>query len=387
MGEVYRAHDLRLNRSVAIKILAGGTAVSAERRERFDREAQAVARLEHPHVCRLYDVGHEHDLDYLVMEYLEGETLASRMSRGALPADEAIDIATQIADALSHTHRHGLVHRDLKPGNVMLSGTSAKLLDFGIAKWLSGLDPAAKITTSTLIGVGAIAGTLPYMAPEQIDGKPVDERCDIFALGAILYEMLAGRPAFSGDTPSETMAAILTNQPEPLRNLTPDISPALAKVVTKCLAKRPADRWQSADELTGALQKFKGAPARDTRRAHVAASAPATKPADRLTATVPVRAATRGTRRMWAAALAATVSSRSARVLRSIATRNPRRRPSRRRTRRRGDRSPSWASGISQASRRGVALDGVRGNADDRADRRRADSRDCRQNVARMKIE
>ena len=264
MGEVYRAQDRRLNRSVAIKVVLSGATVSAERRERFDREAQSVARLEHPHVCRIYDVGHEHDLDYLVMEYLEGETLAARLGRGPLPVADAIEIARQIAEALAHTHAHGLVHRDLKPGNVMLTATGVKLLDFGLAKWLSGPSDTG-VTSSTLIGVGLIAGTLQYMAPEQIDGQPVDERCDIFALGAILYEMLAGHPAFSGETASSTMAAILVGQPAPLRNLHSGIPPALIDIVAKCLAKRPADRWASASDLAGALRTLTSPSALDRR--------------------------------------------------------------------------------------------------------------------------
>jgi eukaryotic-like serine/threonine-protein kinase len=254
MGEVYRAQDLRLNRFVAIKIVLSGARVTAEQRERFDREAQAVARLVHPYVCRLYDVGHDHDLDYLVMEFLEGETLAARMARGPLPVDDAVAIAGQIADALAHTHQHGLVHRDLKPGNVMLTPTGAKLLDFGLAKCLSGADPGSGVTSSTLIGVGVIAGTLQYMAPEQIEGQPLDERCDIFALGAILYEMLAGRPAFSGDTVSSTMASILIGQPAPLGTLLPNVSPSLANLVGRCLAKRPAERWSSAADVAAALR-------------------------------------------------------------------------------------------------------------------------------------
>jgi serine/threonine protein kinase/tetratricopeptide (TPR) repeat protein len=253
MGEVYRAHDPRLNRSVAIKIIVRGASVTPEARERFNREAQAVAHLEHPNVCRIYDVGCDRDVDYLVMEYLEGETLADRMMRGPLPPPEAIAIAAQIADALGYTHKHGLVHRDLKPGNVMLTDDAAKLLDFGLAKWLSGSDRAGGITSSTLIGVGAIAGTLQYMAPEQIDGKPVDGRCDIFALGLILYEMLAGRPAFSGDSPSETMAAILGGQPAPLRDI-PGVSPSITHIIATCLAKRPSDRWASAGALADALR-------------------------------------------------------------------------------------------------------------------------------------
>jgi tetratricopeptide (TPR) repeat protein/TolB-like protein len=280
MGEVYRALDLRLNRFVAIKIVLSGARVTDEQRERFNREAQAVARLVHPYVCRLYDVGHDHDLDYLVMEFLEGETLAARMARGPLPIDDAVTIAGQIADALAHTHQHGLVHRDLKPGNVMLTPSGAKLLDFGLAKYLSGSEPGGGVTSSTLIGVGVIAGTLQYMAPEQIEGQPLDERCDIFALGAILYEMLAGRPAFSGDTVSSTMASILIGQPTPLRTLLPDVSPSLAGVVAKCLAKRPADRWSSAGEVAAALRSpvsAAGAAARVnrlfTRRSLVAVAA------------------------------------------------------------------------------------------------------------------
>ena len=188
------------------------------------------------------------------MEFLEGETLASRMARGPLPVDDAVAIAGQIADALAHTHQHGLVHRDLKPGNVMLTPTGAKLLDFGLAKSLSGPELGSGVTSSTLIGVGVIAGTLQYMAPEQIEGQSLDERCDIFALGAILYEMLAGRPAFSGDTVSSTMASILIGQPTPLGTLLPSVSPSLANVVGKCLAKRPADRWPSAADVAVALR-------------------------------------------------------------------------------------------------------------------------------------
>ena len=258
MGEVYRAQDLRLNRSVAIKSVVKRTDLPGELRDRFARESQAVARLDHPNICQIYDVGHEGDVDYLVMEYLPGETLASRMATGSIPVDAAIEIACQIADALAHTHHHGLVHRDLKPGNILLSGATAKLLDFGVAKWLSGSAFDGPMTSSTLIGTGMIAGTLQYMAPEQIDGKPVDERCDIFALGVILYEMLAGEPPFSNETPSATMAAILTAAPAPLRELVPELPPALTGIVAKCLAKRPEDRWQSADDLASALRSLRG---------------------------------------------------------------------------------------------------------------------------------
>src|SRR5439155_9956477 len=177
----------------------------------------------------------------------EGETLAARLTRGCLPVDEAVGVGRQIADALAYMHHHDLVHRDLKPGNVMLAPGGAKVLDFGLVKSLSEGDRAG-VTTSTLVGGGAVAGTLQYMAPEQIDGASVDARCDIFALGAVLYEMLTGRPAFSGETPSAVVAAILSGQPVPLRDLLPEATPALSRIVTRCLAKRRSGRWSSADE-------------------------------------------------------------------------------------------------------------------------------------------
>jgi eukaryotic-like serine/threonine-protein kinase len=238
MGEVYRAYDRRLNRSVAIKILTGP--IDDDRRARFMREARSVAHVEHPHVCRIYDVGRDHDVDYLVMEYLEGETLASRLARGPLPADEAIAIARQVAEALASTHGRGLVHRDLKPGNVMLTAAGAKVLDFG----LSG--PAATDTAT-------IAGTLHYMAPEQLDGRPATAQSDIFALGSMLYEMLAGRRAFAGENASATIAAILHHDPPPLPDAGPR-SPALAGIVSRCLARNAADRWPSAQALAEALR-------------------------------------------------------------------------------------------------------------------------------------
>jgi eukaryotic-like serine/threonine-protein kinase len=238
MGEVYHAYDGRLNRSVAIKIVTG--AIDDDLRARFMREARAVAHVEHPHVCRVYDVGRDQDVDYLVMEYLEGETLASRLTNSSLPAADAIAIARQIAEALASTHDRGLVHRDLKPGNIILTGTGAKVLDFG----LSG--PASTETAT-------IAGTLQYMAPEQIDGLPATPQSDIFALGSMLYEMLAGRRAFAGENASATIAAILHQDPPPL----PDAgagSPAVASTVSRCLAKNAADRWPSAQALAEALR-------------------------------------------------------------------------------------------------------------------------------------
>jgi tetratricopeptide (TPR) repeat protein/TolB-like protein len=248
MGEVYRAYDHRLKRSVAIKIVAAAT---DDLRARFIREAQAVARVEHPHVCRVYDVGRDHDVDYLVMEYLEGETLASRLEREPLPVGEAIAIARQIAEALARTHDHGLVHRDLKPGNVMLTGTGAKVLDFGLS---------APVSAET----ATIRGTLQYMSPEQIDGHPATPSSDLFALGAILYEMLTGRRAFAGENASATIAAILHQDPPPLPNAGGH-SPALAVVVSTCLAKNPAARWPSARALAEALRALPQRPGRQRR--------------------------------------------------------------------------------------------------------------------------
>ena len=237
-GDVYRARDPRVNRPVAIKIVP---AVDAEWRDEFDREATALARVEHPHLCRLYEVGHDRGIDYLVMEYLEGETLASRVARGPLPLAHAIDVAGQIARALAHAHRLGLVHGDLRPANVMLTPRDeehaappySRLLDLGLARWL--------------------AKRAPRRAPEQIDGQPFDERGDLCALGAMLCEMITGRPAFGNDTPSAT-----------LLQTRPEVPLALVVVVERCLAKDPADRWPSAADVADALQKLKG----DASRRH-----------------------------------------------------------------------------------------------------------------------
>ena len=254
MGEVYRARDLRLDRTVAIKVLPGELSLNPLHRERLLREARAVSNLNHPNICTLHDIGSENGVDYLVMECLEGDTLQQRLNNGPLPLEEALRRAIEIADALDRAHREGVVHRDLKPGNVILTRSGAKLLDFGLAKTGAGmLRPAADETvTRVLTAQGAIVGTLQYMAPEQLEGKDAGPRADIFAFGAVLYEMLAGRRAFTGDNPASIVASILTAEPLPA----PEISgsSALDRVIRKCLAKNPDRRWQTAADLRDELE-------------------------------------------------------------------------------------------------------------------------------------
>jgi Tol biopolymer transport system component/predicted Ser/Thr protein kinase len=251
MGEVWKARDTRLERSVAIKVLPAAVAQNAQLKVRFEREAKTISQLNHPNICTLYDVGD----DYLVMELLEGETLADRVARGPLPISETLRIGAQIAEALDRAHRAGIVHRDLKPGNVMLTKTGAKLLDFGLAK--SG---AFEITNDgatlqkSLTAEGTILGTFQYMAPEQLEGVEADPRTDIFALGAVLYEMASGRRAFDGKTRTSLIAAIVGSDPPPIAQLQPMTPPALEHVIRKCLSKEPDDRWQSAHDIAEELR-------------------------------------------------------------------------------------------------------------------------------------
>src|ERR1700726_3942177 len=253
MGEVYRARDTRLNRAVAIKILRQGIAEAPEVRQRFEREARAVSSLTHTHICALYDVGHQDGIEYLVMEYIEGETLAARIAKGPLPTADLLRYASQIADALDKAHRQGIVHRDLKPGNVMLTKSGAKLLDFGLAKSgeiLQGGDISSSPTVSQpLTTRGTIVGTMQYMSPEQLEGKEADARSDIFSFGAMLYEMATGKKAFEASSHASLIAAILKEDPRPLRELQPMTPPLLERIVKSCLAKDPDDRPQSAHDL------------------------------------------------------------------------------------------------------------------------------------------
>jgi len=261
MGEVYRARDTRLERSVAVKILPQHLADKAEASERFEREARTISSLNHPNICQLHDVGQQDGVRYLVMELLEGETLADRLRRGPLPFEQVLRYGAEIADGLHAAHRRGVVHRDLKPGNVMLTKSGAKLMDFGLAKGIIQPSLVSEGLTATLTSShatpltqqGTIVGTFQYMAPEQIEGKEADARSDIFSFGAVLYEMVRGKRAFEGKTLVSVAAAILEKEPEPLRGqpLTPA---SLERVIRKCLAKDPDARWQSAGDLASELR-------------------------------------------------------------------------------------------------------------------------------------
>jgi serine/threonine protein kinase len=256
-GEVYRAKDTRLDREVAIKVLPADVAASPPARERFEREARAVAALSHPHICVLHDVGRHDGIDFLVMELLAGETLAERLARGALSLSQSLEYGVQISDALDKAHRAGIVHRDLKPANIMLTKTGAKLLDFGLAKRralpLAGPGDS-DLPTRDLTAQGSIVGTLQYMAPEQLEGKEADGRADVWALGAILYEMVTGTKAFQGKSQASLIAAILGHEPPPMESVQPLSPPLLNRLVQHCLKKDPNDRMQSAGDACQALR-------------------------------------------------------------------------------------------------------------------------------------
>jgi eukaryotic-like serine/threonine-protein kinase len=253
MGQVYRARDTRLDRRVALKILAPDLAVDRRNRDRFEREARALSRLTHPHICMLLDIGRadvaDSERQFLVMELLEGETLASRLTRGPLSIDDALKYAIQIAEALAVAHTHGIIHRDLKPANIMLTKSGVKLLDFGLARLRDSAGAATGDTASGHTAMNVIAGTLPYMSPEQLRGEEIDARSDIFAFGVVLHEMLSARRPFAADSQAALIAMILEHDPPRLSDSQPLISPALDRLVKTCLAKDPADRWQHAHDI------------------------------------------------------------------------------------------------------------------------------------------
>src|ERR1700677_3688441 len=270
MGEVYRALDTRLDRTVAVKVLASHLSSSPELKQRMEREARAISSLNHPHICQLYDIGSHDGTDFLVMEFLEGETLADKLRKGALTLSEVFKIGIDVAEALAVAHRSGIVHRDLKPGNIMLTAGGAKLMDFGLAKPLglqpasgSGAAPPSFTAMATMSGpnplsslttAGSIIGTIQYMSPEQIEGKDADARSDIFAFGAVLYEMVAGKRPFTGKSQISLASSILESDPDPIGVLKPQTSPAFEHVVKTCLQKNPEDRYLAAHDIRLELQ-------------------------------------------------------------------------------------------------------------------------------------
>jgi eukaryotic-like serine/threonine-protein kinase len=258
MGDVYSARDTRLDRMVAIKVLPSGLSMSEERRRRFAREAKVISSFNHPHICLLYDIGHQDGIDFLVMEYLEGETLAKRLSRGRIPLEQSLRFASDVAEALDIAHSNGIVHRDVKPGNIMITKGRVKLLDFGLARAIgrgtAAVDGSTATTGPPITKEGIAPGTVPYMAPEQLEGGEAGVRSDVWALGATLYEMVTGKPPFTGKSQESLIAAISEKEPAPITDAQPDTPPALERVVRRCLAKDPEGRYQSARDLGFALE-------------------------------------------------------------------------------------------------------------------------------------
>ena len=280
MGEVYKAKDTRLDRTVAIKVLPEKSMPSAEARQRFEREARTISQLSHPHICTLHDVGRENDVEYLVMEYIEGDTLQARLVNGPLPLDQTLRYGIEIVDALDRAHRQGIVHRDLKPGNVMLTRGGVKLLDFGLARDFAAASSGPSAFTAlptaapNLTQEGSILGTVQYMAPEQLEGKTSDARTDIFALGSVLYEMATGKKAFTGASQASLISSIMKEEPSPISVLSPMSPSALDRVVRTCLAKDPDDRWQTARDVGLQLQGIRDDASRSSSSAQGALPAP-----------------------------------------------------------------------------------------------------------------
>jgi serine/threonine protein kinase len=274
MGEVWKARDTRLDRTVAIKVLPKFIADRDDLRARFEREARAVSSLKHPNICVLFDIGKQDGIDFMVLEHLEGETLAARVSKGPLPLDQVLKYAAQIADALDRAHRSDVCHRDVKPANIMLTRDGVKVLDFGLAKTPRRVGPddvtglAAALTSE-----GTILGTPQYMAPEQYEGKEADERSDIFAFGCVVYEMVTGKRCFDGKTKASLIASVLGGEPVPMSTLVPVTPPALERLVKRCIEKDPEDRYQSMRDVVLELRSTgaSGADFRSARPSHKAA--------------------------------------------------------------------------------------------------------------------
>ena len=282
MGEVYRANDRRLDRTVAIKILPADIAADPASKQRFEREAKAISNLNHPNICVLHDIGHQDGIDYIVMECVEGETLVKRLEKGPLPLDQALKVAAQIADALDKAHRNGVVHRDLKPGNIMLTPNGAKLLDFGLAKQTSPLATLATMTSaapnSPITQQGTIVGTFQYMSPEQVQGLELDGRSDIFSLGAVLYEMLTGKRAFQGKTQLSVASAIMESEPTPLSSIKPMTPVNLDHAIRRSLAKDRDERWQTARDFSSELKWIAESSSRTPGSANSASPEPVKSP-------------------------------------------------------------------------------------------------------------
>jgi eukaryotic-like serine/threonine-protein kinase len=258
MGEVYRARDTRLERTVAIKILPAHLSSNTDAKQRFEREARVISSVNHPNICHLYDIGSQDGVDFLVMEFLEGETLADRLRKGPLPPEQLLKYGIEICEGLERAHRSGVTHRDLKPGNIMLTKPGAKLMDFGLAKAAEEANPPSSGLTATIVSgklsqpltaQGTVVGTFQYISPEQLEGKEADARSDIFALGAVLYEMATGKRAFEGKTTASVIAAVLEREPVPISAVQPASPVALDRVVKTCLAKDPDERFQTVHDL------------------------------------------------------------------------------------------------------------------------------------------
>jgi len=317
MGEVYRARDTRLGRDVAIKVLPQHLSANSEVRARFEREAKTVSSLNHPHICTLFDVGREGDTDFLVMELIDGETLVSRLAKGPLPLADTLRIGSQIADALDRAHRAGVVHRDLKPGNIMLTRSGAKLMDFGLARATglaggAGSGSLAGLTQSPtmaqpLTAEGTIVGTFQYMAPEQLEGKETDARSDLWAFGCVLYEMATGHRAFEGKSQASLIGAIMHAEPTPISQIAPLTPPEFDRLVRACLVKDPHDRLQSAHDV-----KVQLAWLADGARSSSSMSAPA-----------PALAPPRASRRWPALAIAAIVGAALTGLVMNMINQNP----------------------------------------------------------------